>query len=178
MPNAALRITTPILVTAAGVIILGGCVGKKRSEPLPQVDTRPMVDEIRQAALDWAWVSSQDWVLSSIEGSPPIAETQPWIRFRAHTWLEGGAGCNRFTASYERKAEAGLSVSQIISTRMFCSFPEGVMQQEARLFHMLQSIDSYHAEPDRFDLLADGAVMLSFVIERDEGAQTPESSQP
>lgn len=143
-----------------------GCADKSL-ERQPRVDTRPMVSEIRQAELDWAWIAAQQWNLSSIEGAPPIKGTDPWIRFREHTWLEGDAGCNRFTASYERKAEAGLSVSQIITTRMFCAQPDGAMQQEARMYHLLQQTDAYHAEPDRLDLLSDGAVVLSFSIEQD-----------
>ena len=142
----------------------------KSLERQPRVDTRPMVSEIHQAELDWAWIAAQQWNLQSIEGTPPIKGTSPWIRFREHTWLEGDAGCNRFTANYERRAEAGLSMEQIITTRMFCAQPEGAMQQEARLFHMLQQTDAYHAEPNRLDLLSDGAVVLSFSIKQDPDA--------
>ncbi|MHA7812308.1 MAG: META domain-containing protein [Phycisphaerales bacterium] len=143
------------------LLVICGCA-REETEREPRVDTRPMVSEIRQAEQDWAWVSGQRWQLARIDGQPPIEGTELTLRFREHTWLEGLAGCNRYTASYVRKAEAGLSVSEIISTRMFCAQPKGVMQQESRFFHLLQQIDAYHAEPDRLDLLSDGAVVLSF----------------
>lgn len=157
------------LLLAALLTGTAGCADKSL-ERLPRVDTRPMVSEIRQAELDWAWIAAQQWKLSSIEGAPPIKGTEPWIRFREHTWLEGDAGCNRFTACYDRKAEAGLSISQIITTRMFCAQPDGAMQQEARMYHLLQQADAYHAEPERLDLLSDGAVVLSFTIEQSPDA--------
>lgn len=145
---------------------IAGCADKSL-ERQPRVDTRPMVNEIHQAELDWAWISAQDWVLASLEGQSPLEGTEPWIRFREHTWLEGDAGCNRFTAGYQRRADAGLQISQIISTRMFCAQPEGAMQQEARLFHLLQTVDAYHAEPEQLQLLSDGAVVLTYAIVTD-----------
>lgn len=163
MPPHHTATLLPALVTLS---CLTGCASE-RIERQPRTDTRPMVGEIRQAELDWAWVSAQDWVLVSIEGQAPITGTTPWIRFREHTWLEGDAGCNRFTAGYERKADSGLRVSEIISTRMFCAQPEGAMQQESRLFYLLQSVDAYHAEPQQLQLLSDGAVTIIFVIETD-----------
>ncbi len=155
---------SPTIALASGLIVISGCADKS-NERQPRVDTRPMVSEIRQAQLDWAWVSAQDWKLASIEGQSPITGTEPWIRFREHTWLEGDAGCNRFTANYTRKADSGLQISEIISTRIFCAVPEGSMQQEARMFHLLQNVDAYHAEPDQLNLLSDGATVISFVID-------------
>lgn len=166
MPRAH-RMTPFVIPIATGLGLFAGCA-EQSTEREPHVDTRPMVGDIHQAELDWAWVAAQDWWISSIDGAAPIEGTEPRIRFREHTWLEGSAGCNRFTASYIRKAESGLNINEIISTRMFCAFPEGVMQQEARLFHLLQNIDSYHAEPNRLDLITDGAVMLSCRISQDQ----------
>ena len=157
--SSATRLLTPALLIASMGLV--GCIDKSE-EIVPTMDTRPMVSDIRQAELDWAWIAGQRWALSTIDGQPPIEGTSPWLIFREHTWLEGEANCNRFTASYIRKAEAGLDVSQILSTKMFCAQPEGAMQQEARFYHLLQQTDAYHAEPDRLDLFVDGAVVLSF----------------
>ena len=123
-----------------------------------------MVDQINQAEQDWTWISREQWYLRTIDGHPPIPQTSIRLSFKEHTWLEGDAGCNRYTASYDRKADAGLKVSEILSTRMFCASPEGVMQQESRYFNLLKQVDSYHAQPHQLDLLVDGAVVLSFTI--------------
>ena len=173
--------TLGLLVIVGGIGSLGGCIDQNADRETI-ADTRPMVGQIRQAELDWAWVTAQDWYLIAIDANPPIKGTQPWLHFREHTWLDGSAGCNRFTASYIRRAEAGLDIREIISTRMFCAYPDGVMQQEARMFHLMQSADAYRAQPDRLDLLMDDAVVLSFSTERgipdasnDKTSESPET---
>ena len=145
------------------LLVHNGCADKQK-ELEPRTDTRPMVNAIQQAEQDWIWISGEQWHLISIDGVPLIPDTMIDLNFKQHTWLDGASGCNRYTASYIRKAEAGLKVSEILSTRMFCEAPEGVMQQESRYFHLLKRVDAYMAQPDRLDLLADGAVVLSFEI--------------
>ncbi len=159
--------TTLMLLTPLAVATLWGCVGT--SEELePRPDTRPMVGQIRQAHEDWAWIAAQQWYLSSIEGLGPIEDTELRISFKEHTWLEGDAGCNRFTASYTRRGDSGLKVTEVMSTKVFCARPEGIMQQEARFLHLLQSVNAYHAEPDRLDLYVNDSVVLSFAIRAGE----------
>ncbi len=161
--RAPLTPTALVTTVMTAILTLGGCVDKQKEfEPRP--DTRPMVDEIQQAEQDWAWISGQQWYLVTIEGQAPIAGTTINLGFKQHTWLEGDAGCNRFTANYNRKADAGLQITEVLSTRMFCDEPEGIMQQESRFFHLLRRIDAYHAEPDKLDLLSNDAVVLSFMI--------------
>lgn len=150
------------LLSAAVLCTMAGCADQNK-ELEPRTDTRPMVGEIRQAEQDWAWIAAQQWYLESIEGALPIPGTRIRLSFKEHTWLEGDAGCNRFTASYTRKANAGLQVSEILSTKMYCAHPDGVMQQESRFFHLLQSIDAYLAQPDRLDLYRDDTIVLSFM---------------
>lgn len=166
------RIWTGLKTTLActALIAVNGCVDKQK-ELEPRTDTRPMVNAIQQAEQDWVWISGQQWYLITIEGQAPIAGTVINLNFKQHTWLDGDAGCNRFTASYIRKADSGLQITEVLTTRMFCAEPKGVMQQESRFFHLLKRIDAYHAEPNRLDMLSNGAVVLSFMIL--EGEETP-----
>ena len=152
---------------AAALIPSAGCANKQK-ELEPRPNTRPMVNAIQQAEQDWGWISAEQWHLVTLEGKAPIAGTSMRIAFKQHTWLEGDAGCNRFTASYARKADSGLKITEILSTRMFCAQPDGVMQQESRFFHLLKRVDAYHAEPDRLDMLADGAIVLTFMALKPE----------
>lgn len=143
------------------MITLAGCVNDKtENEPRPNV--RPMVDAIQQADEDWIWISGQRWHLTSIEGNPAITDTSLDLNFKEHTWLEGNAGCNRYTASYIHKAEAGLQIKEILSTRMFCAQPAGIMQQESRYFQLLKQVDTYHAQPDELSMFIDGDKVLTF----------------
>lgn len=155
-----------ILLSSLAAAVPTGCVDTKQ-ELEPRPDTRPMVGDIRQAEENWAWISAQRWRLDTIDAHPPIEDSELDLSFKEHTWLTGSSGCNRFTASYTRRSDDGLQVSQILSTRMYCAHPQGVMQQEARYLHLLQSVDAYHAEPDRLDLYADDKIVLSFTPAED-----------
>jgi heat shock protein HslJ len=171
--NASLRlIQSGIVITlvVSAISLVSGCADKQK-ELEPRPDTRPMVNAIQQAEQDWVWISGEQWYLVTMEGNAPIAGTNLRLNFKEHTWLEGDAGCNRYTASYNRQADSGLQITEVLSTRMFCAQPAGVMQQESRFFHLLKQIDAYHAEPNKLDMLADGAVVLSFMIL--EGEESP-----
>lgn len=161
---------TRSVILTCSVLCLAGCMDRKKElEPRPNV--RPMIDAIGQAEQDWIWVSGQRWLLNSIENNTPITDSTIVLEFKEHTWLAGDAGCNHYTASYIRKADIGLQVKEIISTRMFCNEPLGIMQQEARYFQLLKTIDAYHAEPEQLTLFADGRAVLSYGI--DPVPQTP-----
>ena len=165
MTNKAHTIMTLLAFGVLSTLI--GCANRhKEIEPRP--DTRPLVNAIQQAEQDWIWISGQQWHLITIEGKSPIPGTNLRINFKQHTWLEGDAGCNRFTASYTRKADAGLKVTEVLTTKMYCAQPKGVMQQESRFFHLLKQIDAYHAEPAKLQMFADGAVVLTFMALEDE----------
>lgn len=164
------KITMMTICALGTLAMLSGCADKQK-ELEPRTDTRPMVNAIEQAEQDWIWISGEQWYLVTIDGKAPITSTTINLNFKQHTWLEGDAGCNRFTASYIRKADSGLKITEVLSTRMYCSEPTGVMQQESRFFNLLKQVDSYHAEPTKLDMLADGAVVLSFVIL--EGEELP-----
>lgn len=158
------------LLLGTTIFAQSGCANKQK-ELEPRIDTRPMVNKIQQAEQDWVWISGEHWYLVTMEGMAPLAGTNLRLNFKEHTWLEGDAGCNRYTASYSRMADSGLKITEILTTRMFCAQPDGIMQQESRFFHLLKRVDAYHAEPSRLDLLADGAVVLSFMVL--EGEESP-----
>ncbi len=165
------RLAHAACITAISMLMsASGCADKKK-ELEPRPDTRPMVNAIQQAEQDWVWISNEQWYLITLEGKASIAGTTIRLNFKQHTWLDGNAGCNNYTASYNRKADAGLKVTEILTTRMFCDQPQGIMQQESRFFHLLKRVDAYHAEPNKLNLLADGAIVLSFMTL--EGEESP-----
>ena len=61
--------------------------------------------------------------------------------------MAGSAGCNQYNAGYTLGPDAGaISISPAASTRMFCSEPAGVMEQEAEFLAALQSAARYRIE--------------------------------
>jgi heat shock protein HslJ len=78
--------------------------------------------------------------------------------------VAGSAGCNRYTAGYTLGPDAGaISVSPAASTRMLCSEPAGVMEQEGEYLAALQSAARYRIEGAQLILeQADGARAATF----------------
>jgi heat shock protein HslJ len=65
----------------------------------------------------------------------------------AESRVAGSAGCNRYTAGYTLGPDAGaISVSPPASTRILCTEPAGVMEQEAAFLAALQSAARYRIE--------------------------------
>lgn len=82
----------------------------------------------------------------------PIPDTEITAIFETGR-LRGHSGCNRYTTTYQ--ADAGsLRIPPPAGTRMLCSEPPGLMEQEARYLELLPSTNSY--------LLRDGRILELF----------------
>ncbi|UCD98646.1 MAG: META domain-containing protein [Chloroflexota bacterium] len=66
--------------------------------------------------------------------------------------LTGYAGCNNYSAEYKTDGE-NLTIGPAISTRMACSEPEGIMDQESAYLAALELVTTYRYENDRLILL-------------------------
>ena len=66
--------------------------------------------------------------------------------------LSGAAGCNNYSAVYEVDGEM-INIGPAITTRMACSDPEGIMEQEMDYLAALEMASSYQFEDDRLILL-------------------------
>lgn len=72
--------------------------------------------------------------------------------------LTGWAGCNSYWAAYKmsgQKIEVGLTAS----TRMFCSNPPGIMEQEKLFLEALKEVKSYRFSGRRLELLNEGGTI-------------------
>lgn len=82
--------------------------------------------------------------------------------FGADGQVSGSAGCNRYHAAYSVK-ESSIAIQAPASTRMACSEPEGVMQQEQEYLNALPTAATYAIQGQRLELrTADGALVASF----------------
>jgi heat shock protein HslJ len=80
--------------------------------------------------------------------------------------LTGSAGCNTYTAFYTLSGNA-IAIGSIASTRIACSTPAGIMEQEAAYLTALASARTYRIDGERLFLqTADGAQAASFVARR------------
>lgn len=68
------------------------------------------------------------WLLQELNGSPVLEGTQLTAEFMEGR-VAGNAGCNNFSATYERTFER-LTFDAPAATRQACSEPQGIMEQE------------------------------------------------
>jgi heat shock protein HslJ len=96
-------------------------------------------------------------VVSVVIGSKLTAD------FSTDGKVSGSAGCNNYTAAYDVSAK-NLRIGTPASTRMLCSDPAGVMEQEMQFLKALQAAATYHLEGNQLKLrTADGALSATFV---------------
>jgi len=80
--------------------------------------------------------------------------------------LSGSAGCNNYSAAYEVDGEM-INIGPAITTRMACSNPEGIMQQEMEYLAALEMASSYQFEDDRLIFLdSEGRRVINYQLAR------------
>jgi heat shock protein HslJ len=92
-----------------------------------------------------------------------LAETQVTLEF-ADGKLSGSAGCNSFFGDYQSNA-GSLTIGSIGYTEMFCTRPEGVMEQESAYLSALLDAASYTIDGESLTVTnVDGEDILIFRI--------------
>jgi heat shock protein HslJ len=80
--------------------------------------------------------------------------------------LSGSAGCNNYSAAYEVEGEM-INIGPAITTRMACSDPEAIMEQEMEYLAALEMASSYQFEDDRLILLdSEGRRVVNYQLGR------------
>jgi heat shock protein HslJ len=75
--------------------------------------------------------------------------------------VAGSAGCNRYTAAYTSDGQK-LTIGPAAATRMMCTKPEGVMEQEQQFLKALETVATGRFEGDRLELrTAEGALAMT-----------------
>ncbi len=91
-----------------------------------------------------------------------INGTELTANFGADGTLNGSAGCNNYNAGYTVDGDT-ISIGPAASTRMLCSEPEGVMEQEAQYLAALSTAATWRIDGDQLELrTADGAIAAIF----------------
>jgi putative lipoprotein len=103
-------------------------------------------------------LSGTDWVLTSLNGEPPLSKAQPTITFKSNE-VNGSTGCNQYFGSYETSSN-NLEISDLGWTEMACLSPEGVMVQEQQYMKTLQEINQYQINGDQLTLISTSSSLL------------------
>jgi len=91
------------------------------------------------------------WVLSSLNGNNPVPGSNFTLEFTGDEF--GGMACNHYGGKYTAANDGSLSLTEVTSTLMFCSDPEGVMEQETAFFQALEKAAAYRITGDRLEIM-------------------------
>lgn len=110
-------------------------------------------------------IEDMDWVLQSYGEfgnlKDVLTDTEITAEFvSSEGTVEGSAGCNSYSGSYEVK-DSQLSIpGPIAATEMYCMEPEGVMEQERQYLEILQAAKSYSVEDGELQINCGGQVLI------------------
>ena len=110
-------------------------------------------------------IENTDWVLQSYGEfgnlKDVLTDTEITAEFvSSEGTVEGSAGCNSYSGSYEVK-DSQLSIpGPIAATEMYCMEPEGVMEQERQYLEILQAAESYSVEDGELQINCGGQVLV------------------
>ncbi len=104
-----------------------------------------------------------DWTLISLNGHELFEGTNITLRFN-NDWIEGFAGCNRYSVKVETKEDSIIfDKDEIFVTDAFCVSPEGKMSQEKEYIMTFQTVVTYSCSDDRLEMKNEnGDVVLIF----------------
>lgn len=88
-----------------------------------------------------------------------LAETEITAEFSPEGKLNGSAGCNNYMTEYKVDGNK-ITISPAATTRMFCSSPEGVMEQEAAYLAALERATTFEITGNVLRLLGEDGVNL------------------
>ncbi len=110
-------------------------------------------------------IEDTDWVLQSYGEfgnlKDVLTDTEITTEFvSSEGTVEGSAGCNSYSGSYEVK-DSQLSIpGPIAATEMYCMEPEGVMEQERQYLEILQAAKSYSVQDGELQINCGGQVLV------------------
>lgn len=93
-----------------------------------------------------------DWTLVSLNGHELIEGTTITLRFN-DSWMEGFAGCNRYSVKMEIKDNTFIFDDDgALVTDLLCVSPEGIMSQEKEYVMTLTSVVTYSRSDNRLEM--------------------------
>lgn len=102
------------------------------------------------------------WVVTLLqdeEGQPtPVLEGTSLTLAYDGERISGSAGCNNYFGP--ASIDDTVQIGPLATTMMFCSEPEGVMEQERRFLDLLQGADSINVAEEQLELRRGGRVAI------------------
>lgn len=142
-----------LLVLLLGAFILSACAGVSAATPAD--------DQGADGGNSSISLPGTAWQLISIQGQNVLEDTTVTLEFDEERAF-GSAGCNSFGGNYTLDG-TNLQFGPLASTMMFCSSPEGAMEQEGLYLNTLSQTASFQVNDGQLELLNDaGETILVF----------------
>lgn len=109
-------------------------------------------------------LAGTNWVLTTLNGNAPLADTTLTLRFGADGSASGTDGCNRFATTFTQDG-ANLTINPAAGTMMMCPEPEGVMEQAAAYTAALAQTTTFTANERQLALLAGNQILATFTAD-------------
>ncbi len=107
-------------------------------------------------------LAGTNWILTSLNGSPALADTTVTLQFGADGVVSGSDGCNRYSTSYTQSGTDLTFAQPMASTMMLCPEPEGVMEQAGAYTAALATVTSFSANQNQLALMAGNQIVATF----------------
>jgi heat shock protein HslJ len=104
-------------------------------------------------------LAGTQWVLSTLGGNTPLADTQVTLNFGEDGRVSGSDGCNRFTGAYTESGES-LTFGPLATTMMAC--PENITVQATLFGVALQSTQSFTMTENELALMRNNGTLATF----------------
>lgn len=155
------------LLGAALLVAMGGLL--TACAPFPGTATPGATGPDGNGGQETADLAGTAWILTSLRGQPPIADTHLALEF-TENGAAGFAGCNSFGSARDAQVESEyvasggeLVLPPLAQTLILCSEPEGVMDQENAYMEALRQATAYRLEGDVLELQDEaGETILTF----------------
>ncbi len=101
------------------------------------------------------------WELFAYRKTSPIESAKPTLRFEGGQ-VSGNASCNSYGGDYQVKGDQ-ITFGALFMTEMFCTDPEGIMDQESIYLQMLGSAERFELSSSQLVLFMPDGETLTFV---------------
>lgn len=123
-----------------------------------------LVEEVSKTPITSSLVGT-NWKLETLNGKSPIDKSEITAIFGADGGLYGSAGCNSYRTKYQVGGQE-ITINPAATTRMACSEPAGVMEQESVYLSSLESAKTFKIIGYRLELYDEGdQLILTFLSE-------------
>lgn len=116
-------------------------------------------------------LTGQVWVLTKLNGKPPVAGTGISAQFSADGKVMGSAGCNRYNGTFIISGENITFSSPMASTMMMCE--QAIMDQENAYLQALAEVKTFSLAGNLLTFRGeDGATLVVFQAQSQDLANT------